>query len=79
MPSPSCSRMARMMADYMRQVSPEMAAALIDERDEHMVSCLAGLTGRVVGVVGLAHLEGMEQRWQAMQHGEEMAVARLGT
>ena len=33
-----------------------------------MAECLWSLRGRVVGVVGLAHLDGIEERWEAMQH-----------
>ena len=32
-----------------------------------MVRCLQQLEGRVVGVVGLAHLDGMQRRWDAWQ------------
>ena len=32
-----------------------------------MVKCLQKLEGRVVGVVGLAHLDGIERRWDAEQ------------
>ena len=60
------------------QVNPQLAAALIDERDQVMVDCLSKLQGRVVGVVGLAHLDGMERRWQEMQHLDASAVAHTG-
>ncbi|KAK9818306.1 hypothetical protein WJX72_010357 [[Myrmecia] bisecta] len=58
-------QMARSMTQYMRDVHPKLAQALIDERDEIMVDCLRGLRGKVVAVVGLAHLDGIESRWQA--------------
>jgi pheromone shutdown protein TraB len=61
--------MAREMSDYLRQLNPQLAAALIDERDEHMTRQLAGMRGRVVGVVGLAHLDGIERRWEQMGYG----------
>lgn len=32
-----------------------------------MVQCLQGLEGRVVSVVGLAHVDGMQSRWDAWQ------------
>ena len=32
-----------------------------------MVQCLQRLEGRVVSVVGLAHLDGMQSRWDAWQ------------
>jgi len=60
-------QMAREMAEFLRQINPELAAALIDERDEVMARSLRQLKGRVVGVVGLAHLDGIEKQWEAMQ------------
>lgn len=46
-----------------------------DERDQHMVESLSRLEGRVVAVVGLAHLDGIERRWEALQHSPK-ALAR---
>jgi hypothetical protein len=68
--------MAREMSDYLRRLNPALAAALIDERDAHLVQQLAGLRGRVVGVVGLAHLDGIERRWAELQAGGGGAAAR---
>ncbi|EFN60152.1 hypothetical protein CHLNCDRAFT_133581 [Chlorella variabilis] len=65
----------RDMCTYMRQVNPRMAAALIDERDEHMVGELSRLEGRVVGVLGLAHLDGMERRWEARMYSRQALAA----
>ena len=42
-----------------------------------MADALLRLEGRAVGVVGLAHLDGIERRWAAAQEGEA-AVARPG-
>lgn len=59
---------ARAMSDTIRKVNPGVAAALIDERDEILAGSLLSMKGRVVGVVGLAHLDGIEKHWtQAMQ------------
>jgi hypothetical protein len=66
-------KMARQMSSYLREVSPALAAALIDERDDALVETLRGLKGRVVGVVGLAHLDGIERRWESL-HGSQAAV-----
>jgi len=60
---------ARDLANFLRQINPQVAAALIDERDEVMVQNLRRLKGRVVGVVGLAHLDGIEKRWEALHQG----------
>lgn len=35
-----------------------------------MTQSLVGLEGRVVVVVGLAHLDGIERRWEALQLGD---------
>jgi pheromone shutdown protein TraB len=58
---------AQRVSAYFRAANPKLAAALIDERDDIMVRAIAGQQGRGVAVVGLAHLEGMEQRWREMQ------------
>ena len=108
------------MAEYLRQLNPQLAAAMTDERDEVLVilvytglehilhscitsCCLQGFhqaaynhpspqaltnpscdakvilplqfmfrklqhfSGRSVGVVGLAHLDGIEHRWEKWQ------------
>ena len=36
---------------------------MIDERDEFMYERLLECEGKVVAVVGLAHLDGIESRW----------------
>ena len=46
---------------------PHPAPLCADERDEIMTQSLLRLEGRVVGVVGLAHLDGIERRWEEAQ------------
>ena len=41
-----------------------------------MVEALSRLEGRVVGVVGLAHLDGIERRWEQLQFSKNRALAR---
>ena len=41
-----------------------------------MVDNLRKLKGRVVAVVGLAHLDGIERRWEEAQHGAATSVIR---
>lgn len=62
--------MARQMSDYMRSLNPQFAKALIDDRDAHMFRILSKIEGRVVGVVGLAHLDGIERLWMDHFPGE---------
>lgn len=54
---------ARAMSETIRKVNPGVAAALIDERDQILAKSLLSVKGKVVGVVGLAHLDGIEKRW----------------
>ncbi|CAL5227735.1 g10750 [Coccomyxa viridis] len=58
---------AKAMTEYLRTVNPGLAAAMTDERDELMFKRLQQISGRGVGVVGLAHLDGIEQRWRDWQ------------
>ncbi|KAI7840858.1 hypothetical protein COHA_005450 [Chlorella ohadii] len=60
-------RLVRDMCEYLRAINPGLAKALVDERDEIMTDALLRLEGRVVGVVGLAHLDGIERRWEQLQ------------
>jgi pheromone shutdown protein TraB len=67
--------MARQMSSWMRELNPALAIALIDSRDEYMVQQLRQLKGRVVGICGLAHLDGIERRWQALSPGAGSVIA----
>lgn len=40
-----------------------------------MVGELSRLEGRVVGVLGLAHLDGMERRWEARMYSRQALAA----
>lgn len=55
------------MQNCLEEINPQMIRALVHERDEHMVNTLLKLEGRVVAVVGLGHLNGIEKRWEAVQ------------
>lgn len=58
--------MVRTMVAYSRRLHPAAVAALLDERDEVLCAALRRCAGpRVVAVVGLAHLDGIERRWRA--------------
>lgn len=57
------------MLKCLERIHPEMITALVHERDEYMVNELLKLEGRVVAVVGLGHLDGIERRWQDAQSG----------
>lgn len=57
----------RAMVSYMRQNNPGAVRVILDERDDIMAEALMRCEGRVVGVVGLAHLDGIEARWNEAQ------------
>eukprot|EP01023_Acetabularia_acetabulum_P057669 TRINITY_DN67273_c0_g1_i1.p1 TRINITY_DN67273_c0_g1~~TRINITY_DN67273_c0_g1_i1.p1 ORF type:complete len:179 (-),score=20.28 TRINITY_DN67273_c0_g1_i1:139-597(-) len=65
-------RYARLMVEQMREMSPGIITALIDERDQYMTEILAGLEGKVVAVVGLAHMDGIERRWEKLLNKQTM-------
>lgn len=48
----------------MERDAPAFARVLLGERNEAMTKALRNLSGKVVGVVGLAHLDGIEQLWR---------------
>ena len=53
----------RILTSYMSDAFPPLYKALIAERDEILAASLADAPGdRVVGVVGLAHVDGIERR-----------------
>lgn len=55
------------MQNCLEKINPELINVLVHERDEYMVKELLKLEGRVVAVVGLGHLDGIEKRWNAAQ------------
>lgn len=74
-PSHDLPSQVKAMTDYMRKLHPGAVRVMLDERDEVLCNNLLGCEGTVVGVVGLAHLDGIERRWQeAMQKGSRIAA-----
>ena len=68
-------RAVRAITRYMRDEFPAVAEAMVDERDEIMASNLALIpSGRVCGVVGMAHMDGIEARWEAAQRGGQITA-----
>lgn len=57
----------RLMAEGMRKQLPHVVRIMLDERDEYMTKVLHDLPGRVVAVVGLAHLDGIEKNWRCLE------------
>lgn len=57
----------RLMAEGMRKQLPHIVRIMLDERDEYMAKVLHNMHGRVVAVVGLAHLDGIEKNWMSLE------------
>ncbi len=56
---------------YLRKVHPGAVRVMLDERDDVLAAALRRCSGRVVGVVGLAHVDGIERRWAAANGARE--------
>ncbi len=65
------------MTRYIRTLQPAAVRVMLDERDDILAQALRGCTGKVVGVVGLAHVDGIERRWAAA-NGEELPLRLRG-
>jgi pheromone shutdown protein TraB len=63
---------ARAMVRTMEEAVPGIARALIHERDEIMARALSRERGRIVGVVGLAHLDGIERHWERLTAPQQL-------
>lgn len=64
-----------------RELAPNVCKALLDDRDEFMALGLYTMakdlerrfrTPSVVAIVGLAHVDGIEQRWQRLVHQDAL-------
>ena len=58
------------MTDWMDEALPQIANVMIHTRDTIMVQSLRKhcRQGQVVAVVGLAHVDGIEEKWE--QHNK---------
>ena len=66
----------RILTSYMSDAFPPLYKALIAERDEILAASLADAPGdRVVGVVGLAHVDGIERRLERAPAAASMTAA----
>lgn len=57
-------KIVREFNEVMEREAPAFTRVLLKERNEAMTKALRNLNGKVVGVVGLAHLDGIEQLWR---------------
>jgi len=66
---------AQQMTDYLRQCFPHVYNIMITKRDVHMAKMLRQHCshGKVVAVVGMAHVAGIEKEW------EELGIKQLAS
>lgn len=66
---------ARQMTNWMERALPEIATVMIHKRDKYMAANLRRhcSQGKVLAVVGLAHVDGIEREWQRL--GEKSTAA----
>lgn len=66
-------KIVRELNVVMEREAPALSRVLLRERNEAMTKALRNLSGKVVAVVGLAHLDGIEQLWRGAneQHFNE--------
>ena len=65
----------RQMREFLAHQVPKVSRVFVDERDEIMVQALLSHGDeRVVAVVGMAHMDGIERRWEEAQ--KRLRVAR---
>ena len=59
---------AKQMTSYLKQCFPSVYHVMITKRDDHMAKNLRKhcSDGKVVAVVGLAHVEGIEREWEEL-------------
>ncbi|XP_024370162.1 uncharacterized protein [Physcomitrium patens] len=57
-------KLVRQLNEEMEKKAPALTNILLRERNESMTKALRNLSGKVVAVVGLAHLDGIEQLWR---------------
>jgi pheromone shutdown protein TraB len=61
---------SKMMTSYLSRCFPSIYQVMITDRDAHMARQLKEhcSSGKVVAVVGLAHVEGIEREWESMDN-----------
>lgn len=59
----------RSMQTWTEEQHPNLVQVLVHERDQYMFEQLRQMKGRIVAVVGLGHLDGIERRWEKAESG----------
>ncbi|KAI3947430.1 hypothetical protein MKW92_048570 [Papaver armeniacum] len=55
---------------FWKDVSPESFKVLVEDRDKHMFTKLRHFEGKVVAVVGMGHMDGIELLWKRAENGD---------
>ncbi|KAI3926154.1 hypothetical protein MKW98_028290 [Papaver atlanticum] len=56
---------------YWKDVSPETFKVIVEDRDKHMFMELRRFQGKIVAVVGIGHMDGIELLWERAENGED--------
>ncbi|RZC66052.1 hypothetical protein C5167_009740 [Papaver somniferum] len=59
---------------FQKKLSPEFFEAMIEDRDKFMFTNLRSFQGKVVAVVGLAHMDGIERLWKRAEEDDNSSV-----
>ncbi|KAI3871728.1 hypothetical protein MKW92_004738 [Papaver armeniacum] len=59
------------VSSYWKDISPETFKVLVEDRDKHMFMELRRLQGKIVAVVGMNHMGGIELLWKRAENGED--------
>ncbi|EME30422.1 TraB family protein [Galdieria sulphuraria] len=71
-------RNVQLLVQFMRKAVPPLAQVLLDERDLYLSRALKSQPGpQVVGVVGMAHLEGIERNWHLDLEAIQKAIDEI--
>ncbi|MCL7041339.1 hypothetical protein MKW94_030691, partial [Papaver nudicaule] len=54
-----------------KDLSPETFRVITEDRDKHMFTELRRLEGKIVAVVGMGHMDGIESLWKRAENGDD--------
>ncbi|KAI3914189.1 hypothetical protein MKW92_002782, partial [Papaver armeniacum] len=54
-----------------KDVYPEIIKVMLEDRDKHMFKELRRFQGKIVAVVGIGHMDGIELLWKRAENGED--------
>ncbi|KAI3968607.1 hypothetical protein MKW92_028137 [Papaver armeniacum] len=60
----------REMISFLKKVFPEISRRIIEDRDKVMFTRLRRFRGKVVAVVGMGHMDGIELMWKSSENDD---------